>query len=169
MVLGLLGVGVLFRLGATDAGVSSTGIVACVGAAVSYGLANALGKSFRSLGIAPVAAALGQMAATAVMALPLVLLLDSPWRLAVPGLDVWAAMAGLAMLSTALGYVVFFRILDAAGATNTSLVTLLIPLSAVLLGSGILGERVSPVQVAGMVLIAMGLVVNDGRVLRLAR
>lgn len=162
MALGLVGVGVLFRLGVTDAAnVSVIGIVACLGAAVSYGFANALGQHYRRLGIPP--AAMGQMAATAIMALPLMLTMEAPWRLAVPHIEVWAAMAGLAILSTALGYVVFFRILAAAGGTNISLVTLLIPVSAVLLGSLVLGERVSPVQLAGMVLIALGLIAIDGR------
>src|SRR5262249_39929610 len=88
---------------------------------------------------------------------------EAPWRLAAPHAEVWAAMAGLAVLSTALGYVVFFRILASAGATNVSLVTLLIPVSAVLLGSAILGEQVSFDQVVGMVLIALGLIAIDGR------
>ncbi len=163
MVLGLIGVCVLFRLGTTDSNVSIAGIIACLGAAVSYGFANAFGKRFRRLGIPPVAGATGQMTGTAIMAFPLMLAMDSPWRLAVPNLDVWASMAGLAILSTALGYVVFFRILATAGATNISLVTLLIPVSAVFLGSEILGEQVSPVQVAGMFLIALGLIAIDGR------
>jgi drug/metabolite transporter (DMT)-like permease len=77
-------------------------------------------------------------------------------------------MAGLAVLSTALGYVVFFRILATAGATNISLVTLLIPVTAVLLGSTIMGEHVSTGQLAGMLLIALGLIAIDGRALTLA-
>jgi drug/metabolite transporter (DMT)-like permease len=166
MALGFIGVCVLFRLGATDAGeVSATGIIACLGAAVSYGFANALGKRFRRLGIPPAAGATGQMTATAIMALPLMLTMEAPWRLAVPDVEVWLSMAGLAVLSTALGYVVFFRILATAGATNISLVTLLIPVSAVLLGSVVLGERVSALQILGMLLIALGLIAIDGRAL----
>src|SRR5262249_28934850 len=89
-------------------------------------------------------------------------------RRSAPDVEVWASMAGLAILSTALGYVVFFRILATAGATNISLVTLLIPVSAVLLGSAVLGERVSAVQVVGMLLIALGLITIDGRAPALA-
>jgi drug/metabolite transporter (DMT)-like permease len=169
MVLGLVGVAILFRLGTTHAAdVSVTGIAACLGAAASYGCANALGKRFRRLGIPPVAGAMGQMTTTAIMALPLMLAVEAPWRLAAPSAAVWASMAGLAVLSTALGYVVFFRILATAGATNVSLVTLLIPASAVLLGSAILGELVSTDQLAGMALIALGLIAIDGRALALA-
>ncbi len=164
MALGLIGVGVLFRLGVADAAnVSVVGIVACLGAAVSYGFANALGQHYRRLGIPPGAGATGQMTATAIMALPLMLAMEAPWKLAVPPAEVWGSMAGLAILSTALGYVVFFRILAAAGGTNISLVTLLIPVSAVLLGSLVLGERVTAVQLAGMALIALGLIAIDGR------
>ena len=108
---------------------------------------------------------MGQMTATAIMALPLAIMIDAPWRLGAVSAEVWACMAGLAVLSTALGYVVFFRILATAGATNISLVTLLIPVSAVLLGSSILGERVSTIQLAGMALIALGLIAIDGRAL----
>jgi drug/metabolite transporter (DMT)-like permease len=164
MALGLIGVCVLFELGATDAqNVSVAGIIACLGAAVSYGCANALGQRYRGLGIPPAAGAMGQMTATAVMALPLMLAMDAPWTLGVPDAKVWASMAGLAILSTALAYVIFFRILATSGGTFVSLVTLLIPVSAVLLGSGVLGERVSAVQIAGMVLIAVGLIAIDGR------
>ncbi len=164
MALALVGVGVLFRLGATDAGSASlTGMLACLGAAMSYGGANALGKRFRTLGIPPTVGAFGQMATTAVMVLPLMLAVDAPWNDAAPTAEIWLAMAGLVVLSTALGYVVFFRILATAGATNISLVTLLIPVSAVLLGSVVLGERVASVQLLGMLLVALGLVMIDGR------
>ncbi len=170
MVLGLAGVGVLLRLGATQPGHAALpGIAACLAAAVSYGFANALGKRFRALGIPPAVGAMGQMATSAAMALPLMLAVDRPWRLAAPGIEVWVAMIGLAALSTALGYVVFFRLLATAGATNVSLVTLLIPLSAVLLGSLVLGERVAADQVVGMALIALGLLAIDGRLLRWRR
>jgi drug/metabolite transporter (DMT)-like permease len=170
MALGFMGVCVLFRLGATDAGdVSTIGIIACLGAAVSYGFANALGKRFQRLGLPPAAGAMGQMTATAIMAFPLMLAMESPWRLAVPGAEVWLSMAGLAVLSTAIGYVVFFRILATAGATNISLVTLLIPVSAVLLGSVALGEKVSSLQILGMLLVALGLLAIDERALGWAR
>ncbi len=166
MSLGLLGVYVLFRLSATDAqGVSPVGIVACLGAAVSYGGANAYSKRFRRRGIAPAVGALGQMTTTAIMVLPLALAAEKPWRLVVPDAAIWASMAGLVILSTALGYVIFFRLLGSAGATNISLVTLLIPVSATILGAAVLGEPVSGTQIAGMVLIASGLLVIDGRVL----
>jgi len=169
MVLGLVGVCVLFQIGtAHAANASSKGIIACLGASAAYGCANALGKRFRRLGIAPVAGAMGQMTTTAIMALPVMLALETPWKLAAPSVAVWASMAGLAVLSTALGYVVFFRILASAGAINISLVTLLIPVTAVVLGSAVLGERISTDRLAGMLLIALGLIAIDGRALAVA-
>ena len=168
MAFGLLGTAILFGVSNADSTKSfATGIAACLGAAISYGCANAFGRRFRRFGITPVQGAFGQMMATSVMALPLMLALDAPWRLVVPGMEVWAAMAGLVVLSTALGYIIFFRILSGAGATNVSLVTLLIPISAILLGSGVLGETLSATQLSGMLLIAFGLITIDGRAMGL--
>jgi len=66
--------------------------------------------------------------------------------------------------STALGYVIYFRLLARAGTTNLLLVTFLIPVSATLLGTMVLGERLAPHHVAGMALIALALAAIDGRI-----
>jgi len=97
------------------------------------------------------------------MVLPMALTVDAPWRLPAPSVDVWVAMIGLSLVSTALAYVIFFRVLASAGGTNISLVTLLIPVSAILLGSLILGERLLAVQFVGMGFIGLGLIAMDGR------
>ena len=75
----------------------------------------------------------------------------------------------LALLSTALAYVLYFRILAAAGATNLLLVTFLIPVPAILLGAMVLGERLEPRHFAGMALIGLGLAMIDGRIAGLLR
>lgn len=164
IAVGLAGVVVLVGADVL-AGVSGAvlPILACLGAALSYGLANAFGRRFRRMGVEPVVGAFGQVTATTAMMVPIALLADAPWRLPVPGPAVWAALAGLALLSTALAYIIFFRLLASAGATNTSLVTLLIPVSAVLLGILFLGERLTAAQAGGMALIGLGLVAIDGR------
>ena len=77
------------------------------------------------------------------MLLPIAMLVDRPWTLPSPELPVWGAIVGLALLSTALAYVLFFRILASAGAVNLMLVTFLIPVSAILLGSAFLGETLA--------------------------
>ena len=103
------------------------------------------------------------------MLVPLSLAMDRPWRLPAPGVRAWAAVGALALLCTALAYVMYFRILATSGASNLLLVTLLMPVTAVLLGTGLLGERLEPRQVAGMALVAAGLAAIDGRVVALAR
>ena len=82
-----------------------------------------------------------------------------------PSPTAWSAIAGVAVFSTALGYILYFRILANAGATNLLLVTFLIPVSAILLGSLVLGERLDVQYFAGMALIGAGLAAIDGRLL----
>jgi drug/metabolite transporter (DMT)-like permease len=112
-----------------------------------------------------VVTATGQVSASAAMLLPLALAVDHPWRLPVPGASAVAAVLGLAILSTALAYIIFFRVLASAGATNIMLVTFLIPVSAILLGSLFLGEQLSWRQFLGMGLIGAGLAAIEGRLL----
>ncbi len=117
------------------------------------------------MGIAPAEAAAGQLTASAVLILP-IMLVGRPtvdW-LSPPSLTVWLALGALALLSTALAYVLYFRILAAAGATNLLLVTFLIPVPAILLGALVLGERLEPRHYAGMALIGLGLAIIDGRI-----
>lgn len=143
--------------------------LACLGATLCYAFAGIYGRRFGRAGVAPLATAFGQVTASSVMLLPLVLLIESPWRLAMPPLPVWAALAGLSLLGTALAYVLYFRLLARAGATNLMLVTFLIPVTALALGIGILGERLEPRHIAGMALIGAGLVAIDGRAWRALR
>ena len=79
------------------------------------------------------------------------------------------AVIGLAALSTALAYIVFFQILRRSGATNVMLVTLLIPVTAILLGYLVLGRRISAREIAGALVIGSALLLIDGRVLNLIR
>lgn len=139
--------------------------LAVVGAALSYALAGIYGRQFKAMGVAPIATATGQVTASTVILIPVTLLIDRPWMLPMPGLPTWGAILGIAALSTALGYILYFRILATAGATNLMLVTFLIPVSAILLGSLALGEHLQPEHFGGMALIGAGLVAIDGRLL----
>ena len=112
------------------------------------------------------ATATGQVTASTLILAPVALLVETPWTLAMPSAPVWLSVLGLALLSTAFAYILYFRILAKAGATNVLLVTLLVPVSAILLGALILGERLEPRHFAGMALIAAGLAAIDGRLLR---
>ncbi|NDH61101.1 MAG: DMT family transporter [Alphaproteobacteria bacterium] len=141
------------------------GQLVCLAAALSYAFAGVYGRRFQSMGVSPMQAAAGQVSASAMLILPIMLLVDRPWTLpATPSASVWAALAGLALLSTALAYVLYFRILAATGATNLLLVTFLIPLTAILLGTVFLGEHLVERHFAGMTLIGAGLAVLDGRI-----
>ncbi|QRI65500.1 DMT family transporter [Shinella sp. PSBB067] len=167
-LIGFLGTAVLIGPRALapfagDGGPPLWALVLPVLAAASYGLAATYGKRFR--GVAPPVIAAGQLSASTLLMLPVSLMLDSPWQLALPPLSAILAVLALALLSTAYGYILFFRIMAAAGATNTSLVTLLVPPSAILSGMLFLGERLTPLGILGMVLVLLGLVVLDGRAL----
>ena len=144
--------------------------LAVLAAAVSYALATIFGRRFRAMGVSPAHDGGGAGDCDlGLLILPIVLLVDRPWQLAAPSPAAWAAILALALLCTALAYVVYFRILAVAGATNLALVTFLIPVSAILLGAVVLGERLEPRQFVGMALIAVGLAAIDGRLLRLLR
>ena len=110
-----------------------------------------------------------QLTASTLILAPLAIGLETPWQLAMPGLPAVLATLGFALLSTALAYILFFRIIMRAGGTNVMLVTLLIPISAVALGVAFLGEVVTPADLGGMALISAGLMIIDGRALRALR
>ena len=107
------------------------------------------------------------MTASSIILLPIVLLVDQPWTHAFPSNGVILALLGMVVFSTAFAYFLYFRILSTAGATNTALVTLLIPPFAILLGVAFLSETLSMQQFIGMLIIASGLAAIDGRVLRM--
>ena len=143
--------------------------VAVLGAALAYACAGVFGRRFAALGVAPTVAATGQVTASSLLLVPVAAVADRPWTLAAPTLDTWAALLGLALASTALAYVLYFRILATAGATNLLLVTFLIPVSAIALGTALLGERLAGHHGVGMGLIGLGLAAIDGRPLRAVR
>ncbi len=170
LVIGIGGVAVLLGPDALGGSWGTAGQIACLGAALSYAFAGVFGRRFAKMGVAPLEAAAGQVTASTVLILPIMLIVDRPWLLpALPGWTIWGALAGLALLSTALAYVLYFRILAVAGATNLLLVTFLIPVTAILLGAVILGEQLQPRHFAGMILIGLSLAAIDGRILRFLR
>ncbi len=94
----------------------------------------------------------------------LILLTSAPWPASPPSAETWAVLLGSAFFCTALAYILYFRILIVSGTTNVLLVTLLIPVSALLLNSIFLGEEVFLTHLAGMGLIAAALLAVDGRI-----
>ena len=168
VLAGLIGVAVLMGPDALSGlGSNLAAQVACILAAVSYAFSGLIGRRFR--GVSPLVAATGQLSASTLMMLPIVFVMHPPWTLPVPSQTAFLALVGLALISTALAYLLFFRIMRTAGPSNVMLVTFLIPVSAILLGSGLLGEDLLPRHFAGMAAIFVGLALIDGRVVRIGQ
>jgi drug/metabolite transporter (DMT)-like permease len=170
VIAGLVGVAIMIGSDAVQAlGTSVIAQLACVAAAVSYAFAGIFGRRFRAMNVAPMATATGQLVASSILLVPVMLAIDRPWSLSMPAAQTTSALIAIATLSTALAYVLYFRLLATAGATNLLLVTFLIPGGAILLGTVFLGEALQPRHAAGMAMISLGLAAIDGRPWRAMR
>lgn len=164
ILLGVLGTAVMVGPAAlTGLGAPMWAQLCVLGAAVSYGLASIFARRFRALPSDIVAT--GQLTASAVVMALVVSLGMSGIGTASPA--AWGSVAALGLLSTALAYILYFNLIASAGATNTSLVTLIVPVSAILLGVLFLGEALDTYELIGMILIGLGLVTIDGRIFRI--
>ncbi|HHF3246968.1 TPA: DMT family transporter [Vibrio alginolyticus] len=163
VALGFVGVVVMIGVPALGGVGSLFAQLAIVAATVSYAFAGVYGRRFKSLGINPVVTAAGQVTASTLILLPITLFVDGAIYTDKTNISTWIAIAGLAVASTAIAYVLYFKILELAGATNVLLVTLLVPVSATLLGSLFLNESLEFIHILGMALIAFGLSAIDGR------
>ena len=164
IVIGFIGAAVIIGLDSLGGlGTNTLAQFAVLGAALSYAFAGVYGRRFKSMGVVPLVTATGQVTTSTILLTPLALVVDQPWTLAMPGIGVWTAIIGLALVSTALAYIIYFRLLATAGATNLLLVTFLIPVSAILLGVLFLGEQLAGKELVGMALICFGLAAIDGR------
>ena len=149
----------------SNIGTNAVAQLACVTASLSYALAAVWARRFRRIGVAPIAVTTGQLTAGALIMLPVSLIVDQPWTQPFPPVSAWAAISALALFCTAFGYVLYFRLIDHAGATNALLVTLLVPPVAIMLGAAFLNETLAPQDFLGLALIALGLAAIDGRLL----
>lgn len=169
VVIGFFGVAVMIGLpevGAGDEGASLIAQVAILVAALSYAFAGVYGRRFKKMAVNPLITAAGQVTASTMIMIPIAFIYDGPLDVSAPSIKIWAALLGLAVLSTALAYVLYFKLLESAGATNLLLVTLLIPVSAIILGALFLNETLNTYHVVGMAFIAVGLSAIDGRLWR---
>ena len=166
VLVGLVGVVILRGSGLGFDRGQGPGILLCLAAALSYGISALIAR--RALSDSPpLASATFQLMASSLMMAVVAGILERPWQLPMPGVVTWLAVLGLGALSTALAYIVFFQILRRSGATNVMLVTLLVPVTAILLGALVLGEHISPREIFGALVIGSALLLIDGRVLRL--
>jgi len=138
--------------------------LALIGASISYALALIVAKRFRA--VPPTVVATAQLTCSTIVMLPVVLLTVGPAHLFDASGHIWAAVFALALLSTAFAYILYFNLVASAGVTNASLVTLVVPASAILLGAIFLGERLEAMEMLGIALIGLGLLTIDGRLLR---
>lgn len=161
-VLGLTGVAFIMGPRAlADFNLSDLAQLAILGATLSYAFAGVWGKTVLA-GQPPLMNAFGMLIGSTVLMIPIVLMFDGPPNLELSK-GVWAALIGLASLSTALAYVLYFAILARAGAANLLLVTLLIPPFAVGLGVLFLDEQMKLEALIGFAIIGLGFAVTDGR------
>jgi len=134
------------------------GQLAMVGATLSYGFANVYGKRFSST--SPAASAAGMLLAGAALLLPIAAFNDWPLK-QLPSTQSILALFALAAFSTACAFVVWFKLIHSVGPNNTVLVTFLIPPIALMLGVLFLAESPDKSDLAGLVLIALGLWVSQ--------
>ncbi|MDO8399952.1 MAG: DMT family transporter [Bradyrhizobium sp.] len=163
VVIGLIGVAILHGRHLGFSSGQGFGILLCLAGAFSYGL-SALYARRKLSDSPPLATATFQMMASSLMMAVIAGVVERPWQLPMPGVMTWLALLGLASLSTALAYIVFFQILRRSGSTNVMLVTLLIPVTAILLGYLFLGETMNLAEITGALVIGSALLVIDGRV-----
>ena len=169
--IAVTGVVLIIGIDALDGlGSAFAGELAVLTATWSYAFAAVFGRRFslprfKAIGVSPLVASTGQLTGATVLIVPFALAVEHPWTFPLPGWETGAAVAGMSLLSTALASIVYFRILASAGAANSMLVTLLMPVTALLLGVTVLGERLDLRYFIGIALLAAGLAVVDGRVM----
>ena len=167
VVVGFAGVIVMMDL-SSIATSSLLAQLAILAAALSYACASVYGRRFKATGLNPILVAAGQVTGSTLLLLPIALWVDGNDPYANVPAQIWAAIISLAMFSTAAAYILYFKLLASAGATNILLVTLLVPVSAILLGWLFLEESLQTPHIIGMAMIALGLSAIDGRLWRRA-
>lgn len=165
-------VGVVIAIGVDGLGGSEgddarlIGELAIVLATVAYAFAAVWGK-LKMAGYAPMEGAAAMLICSAILSTLCSLVISGmpDMRLASQPLDAVKLILGLGVLGTALAYPLYFRILDLAGSSNLMLVTIIVPVFAVVLDAALLGQFVTTSDMVGFVLVAVGLAIMDGRVL----
>ncbi|WP_332057922.1 DMT family transporter [Vibrio taketomensis] len=166
VITGFIGVVVMIGLPALKGDSPLIAQLAIVGASISYAFASVWGRRFKAMNISLIMLAAGQVTASSLVLLPIALYTAPQGLWTSVNLHTWSAIIALAVFSTAFAYMIYFKILELAGATNVLLVTLLVPVSAILLGVTFLGESFKVIHLIGMTLIALGLSAIDGRIWR---
>ncbi len=165
VLLGVAGVAIISGSDDAAADTHLLGIGLCLAGALSYAFAALWGRRHLR-NMPPLKSATCQLLSSTLIMVVVVAVVDRPWTLPLPGAKIWLALGGLALFGTAIAYIVFFEILSRAGASNVMLVTLLIPVTALLLGNLFLGEPIFMHELIGAATIGLGLLFIDGRLPR---
>lgn len=163
ILIGIAGVAILVGGGG---GSDANGVLARIGlvaAASCYAIGNVLARLFLR-GHSPFSLACAQMLASLVIATALAVVFERPWTLPAPSANGLMAIMAMGTFGSALASMCHFNVLKRAGATNAMLVTIILPLTPIILGALFLGERLSVREIVGAGVIAAALVSIDGRV-----
>ncbi|WP_198946593.1 DMT family transporter [Kiloniella majae] len=167
VIIGFIGVVLMFGL--PDDNQNFLAQLAILGATLTYAFAGVFGRRFKTMAIPPIVTAAGQVTGATLLLIPITYIIEGVPSLPVISNETWFSLIALSLLSTAVAYILYFKILERAGATNLLLVTLLVPVSAILLGALFLNEKLDVSHFVGMALIAIGLSAIDGRLWKKAR
>ncbi len=166
VLIGFFGVAILIGLGQSADFISELpGQVAMLLAALFYGLSALYGRKLAN--VPPAFAAAGMLTASALLMAPIAFVFDTPFT-PTPTLLSFGAMTALAVFSSAVAYIIFYRLIGTIG-SNVMLVTFLMPVMALILGALLLDETIETHHLGGLALICIGLVLVDGRATRMWR
>ena len=165
VTLGFLGVATAIGLSAlTQFDIRSLGQLAVIGGTISYALAGVWARKMLG-GLTPQVAAAGMLTGSSLITLPAAWIVEGPISLQLSP-QTWAAIAYYAIVATAIAYLLYYRVLAMAGSGNLMLCTLLVAPVAIILGALVLGEALPLRAYAGFGLLALGLIILDGRLLK---
>jgi drug/metabolite transporter (DMT)-like permease len=165
VVIGFIGVSYIIGFDISSLDLQVLAIFAMLGATLCYGLATVYGRKFNQLGVPPIVMATMQISIASIILALVIILTDNSF---IPSFSLNSSLAILALsiISTGVAYIIYFYLLENAGAVNTSLVTFLVPISAIFLSTWLLGEILQTKHIIGAMIIFLGLIVIDGRLFK---
>ena len=168
IMLGLAGVALTIGPGVlSHLDLTSLGQLAILGASLSYAISSIFSRHALS-DVRPEVVAAGMLSVSSLAMVPAAIWIEGAPSLAYSG-QTWGALLYISLISSAFAYILYYRVLLTAGAGNVSLVTLMIAPVAVMLGAMTYGETLPPAAYLGLVLLALGMLVIDGRVIAIFR
>ena len=163
VVIGFIGA-IILASPSLGAGASAqvVGLLAALGATICYALTLNYARRFKAVD-SPTVASLS-LTGAALVSIPIALLFTG--MPVITRIETWGALFGIGIFSTSFSFLLVYWLLPKVGATNLSLNTFITPISAILLGVLILHERFQPIHVVGIIVIFLGLVFIDGRLVK---